>query len=155
MRIKQTPIYAFSELTEAQQEKAHSNYINSGHFEYSWLDEGLASVKAYVEHFGGKVKNWELGTSSYSHIDIELPNPHGIKPVCPEFLTGYCIDETFRIAFETSAKPSGDVRGAVMDAVEACVKDIVADMESQETLEYFADMAEANGWEFDENGNFA
>lgn len=158
MKTRTINLYSVSELSDAAKETAHNNYLSNGYFQYAWIDESLDSVRAYVEHFGGKVTNWSFDTyrRGDSYIKVEIDNPRGFKAnQCPEFLTGYDIDETFRIAFLDYAKRDGDIRGAVLHAVDECLSDILNDMESQETLYYFIDMAEANEWEFTENGDFA
>ena len=168
--------YTIKELSPEAQERAHEKYLRGGWHEYFWVDDGLDSVRAYAAFYGGELKDWSLSPYAHSYITVkfdpeyiaDMPN---LDP--PEFLTGYCVDETFKMSLaggstHNTADPSfalaklcgvGDVmRGehmvqALERAVDACMESILRDMECQDGLEYFIDHAEVNGCEFTEDGD--
>lgn len=166
---KTVTYYTIKELSPEAQRRAHEKYLGDG-FEYTWWDEGLSSVVEYVNHYYGEVQDYSLSTHRPSYINAVF-DPEWVADMDnldpPESMTGYCLDSTFTETL--TAHPSfalaklcdvgSEERGVHMldaldAAVEACVKDIVADMEYQESLEYFIDHAEINGYEFLENGTW-
>ena len=159
MREQTIKIYGIDELSEEAKEKAHEEYLTSGMFEYHWMDESIESIRAFTDLFGVKVKEYQIGTSCQSFVvtDADQDSFRWVKPSdmpsdsCP--LTGYYLDDTLLLAFYTYAKShDGDVKGAFDAAIDAALKDIVSDMEYQESFEYFKDCAFNNGLEFLENG---
>ena len=153
--MQQVNVYSISELSEDAQERAHRDYLSHG-FEYFWIDESIESVKAFCAQFGVKVTDWTLSTWGDSYISTNAENLHfrniGKAFKLAEFPTGYCVDEDLRMAYNSTFKATGSAKRAFEVAIESAVKSIVADMESQETLEYFIEHAEANEYEFLEDG---
>ena len=163
MREQTIRIYKIDELPEDIQEKAHEQYLTGGSFEYFWIGENMDSVRAFADLFGVTVTDYRIGTSvnggSFVNTNAEQDHFRSVKPSsipengCP--LTGYCIDDTLLIAFHKHTKErNGDVKGAFEAAIDAAIRDIVADMESQLSLDYFIEHASANEWEFLETGEF-
>ena len=159
MREQTIKIYGIDELSEEAKEKAHEEYLTNGMFEYHWLEENIESIRSFSDLFGVKVKEYQIGTSCQSFVvtDADQDSFRGVRPddmpsnSCP--LTGYYLDDTLLLAFYTYAKShDGDVKGAFDAAIDAAIKDIVADMEYQESFEYFKDYAFDNELEFLEDG---
>ena len=158
MKTKTISIYNIHELDERAQEKAHFDYLNNG-FEYFWIDEAIESVKAFCDMFSVRLTDWELSTyrgSGFS-TDATQESFRGIKPkdIQNKWPTGYALDDILVDAFHNNLGPQGNIKGAFFAALDAGLSDIVHDMEYQESFEYFLEMAEANEWEYLEDGSSA
>lgn len=94
MEIIEVTVFSFDELGDEAKEKARSWYREG--LEYPWFDESLASIRAFVEHFGGSLTDWSLGSGSgrdYLKTDIGASNFRGLKlkDFSPDNMpTGYC-----------------------------------------------------------------
>lgn len=161
MKTKTVNIYTIHELSEKAQEKAHYDYLSSG-LDYFWMDEGLGSVRAFCDLFRIKVTDWSFDTcrrgDSYLLTDAEQAHFRGIKPIdilnkLPQHL--HAIEEAMVQEFEDHAKRHGDIKGAFDAAIDQAKVWILNDMEYEESLEYFVDTAEANEWEYLEDGSSA
>jgi hypothetical protein len=153
--MQQVTVYSISELSETVQERAHREHLARG-FEYAWLDEGIKSIKAFCHQFGIMLTEYTLSTWDHSYIKTNAENHHfrniGKAFKLAEFPTGYCVDEDLRETFNSTFAAIGSAKWAFDVAIESAVKSIVADMEYQETLEYFIEHAAANEYQFLENG---
>ena len=153
--MQQINVYSISELSEEAQEYAHQEYISSG-FDYAWVDEGVESIKAFCSQFGIIVNDCVLSTWDRSYIKTDAKNHHfrniGKAFILAEFPTGYCVDEDLRMAYISTFAATGSAKRAFDVALESAVRSIVADMEDQESLEYFIEHAAANEYQFLENG---
>ena len=156
MKTVELKVYNVNELGDDARENAWRKYPLD---EYFWLDEGLDSAKAFAALFGASIVRWELGAWRHSFIDSDINQDmvRGIKPAsipkpddCP--LTGYCMDYTALKAFHDHVAKSGDVLGAVVAGLDALASAIQADCEYRDSLEYWTELAEANGWQFFEDG---
>jgi hypothetical protein len=163
MKTKTINIYNIHELSEKAQEKAHSDYLNNG-FEYFWLDESSDSIRAFCDMFGVTLTDWALTTYGHSYLKTDATQEtfRGVKPsdiptldAMEKWPTGYCMDETLFSAFHEYAAKHGDTKGAFDHAIDKALDMIIADMQYQESFEYFLDMAEANEWEYLEDGSSA
>jgi len=157
MELHQITTYNIDELSQEAQEKAHENYLSNGYFEYFWLDEALDSAREFCDLFGVKITDYSLSTCQASWINTNAQNSHfrGVKPV--DFkerdLTGYCADYSLFLGanLRLENKP-GDIKGAFNAALDEWLHFVIRDMESQESFEYFKDMAISNEWQFLESG---
>jgi hypothetical protein len=163
MKTKTVNIYNIHELDERAQEKAHSDYLNNG-FEYFWLDESSDSIRAFCDMFGVELTDWALTTYGHSYLKTDATQEtfRGMKPSdiptldsMEKWPTGYCLDATLNSEFVEYAAKHGDIKGAFFAALDAALSDIIRDMEYQESMEYFLEMAEANEWEYLEDGSSA
>jgi hypothetical protein len=68
--------------------------------------------------------------------------------------TGYCLDCNLWETFRTVWKETGSPLRAFNDAIDQAIKDIVSDMEYQNSDEAIDEMLIANEYEFDEDGRF-
>jgi hypothetical protein len=156
MKTETVSIYSFDELDDAGKERAISAYRNAGH-DYFGMDDGIASLKEFAGHFGVKIKNYEIGTCSYSYVTHDAENRHFRGKRLAEFNrdnmpTGYFIDCILWITFYDVFKAGGDAKAAFEAAIDEGVRGIVADMEYQESDEYIAEMLSFNNYEFLESG---
>jgi hypothetical protein len=153
--MQQVNVYSISELSEDAQERAHRDYLSNG-FEYAWLEESIESVKAFCAQFGVKVTDWTLSTWDHSYIKTDADNSHfrniGKGFIPAEFPTGYCVDEDLRASYNSTFAATGSAKRAFEVAIESAVRSIVADMEDQETLDYFIDHASGNEYQFLKDG---
>jgi hypothetical protein len=159
MRVLSLNVYSFNELSEEAQKKAWENYVNSNHFEYIWVDEGIKSIRAFANAFGIGLKDYEISTYGRSFITTDANNDafRGISfddaiKLIDAHEDGYCIYYDLKQKFIDAVNGNGNIKGAFEDAIEAGLKSIKSDMEHQETFEYYKDMVDANDYEFYENG---
>ena len=160
MKTKTISIYNIHELSEKAQEEAHSDYLYlNNSFEYFWIDESIESVKAFCDLFSVRLTGWELSTYGRSGFSTDATQEsfRGIKPkyIKNEWPTGYALDDILVNAFHNNLGPQGNIKGAFFAALDAGLSNIVRDMEYQESFEYFLEMAEANEWEYLEDGSSA
>jgi len=160
MRVLSFNVFSFNELSEEAQKKAWENYINSNHFEYVWVDEGIKSIRAFADAFGIGLKDYEISTYGRSFISTDAHNDafRGVSfdkaiQMIDANEDGYCVYYDMKKAFIDSVKGNGNIKGAFEDAIDAGLKSIKADMKYQETFEHFKDMAEGNEYEFYDNGS--
>jgi len=160
MRVLSFNVFKFNELSEEAQKKAWENYVNSQYFDYHWVDEGIKSVRAFADAFGVSIKNYELSTYGNSFIDTDATNDafRGINfdkaiKMIDANEDGYCVYYDMKQTFIDSVKGNGNIKGAFEDAIDAGLKSIKADMEHQESFEYYKDMVDCNEYEFYENGS--
>jgi len=161
MRTETINVYKYAELTEEAKDTAFSAYL-SNEYEHSYLKENIASVRAFCDFFGVSIKDYSLGTCSYSYIKTDVCNAHmrGVKPSSPIHLidswgTGYCMDYSLLEGWEDYLKENpSDTLGAFKSAIGKAATDIVKDMEWQESQEYYEEMAEGNELEYLANGAY-
>lgn len=158
MRTITKTIYHFSELSEAAKEKARDwfreNYV------LAWGDDSIASIRAFCDHFGAKLRDWNIGPYcplDY-RVDFDNSNFRGVKLrdfTGEEIPTGYCLDNDLWGTFHQVFKQTGDAKRAFEQAIYAGFKAWLDDMEWQLSYEYVDEVIDANGYEFYENGERA
>jgi hypothetical protein len=158
MRVLSFNVYSFNELSEEAQKKAWEKHVN--HLEYVWVDEGIDSLNKFAGALGIKITNYEIGTygRSFVHTNADRDAFRGIGfkkavDMIVDNTNGYCVYETMKDQFIKSMKDHGDMKNSFLESIDAGLQDIVKDMEYQESLEYFKEMAENNEYEFYDNGN--
>lgn len=152
MRIIQTEVFTFSELSEEAKSKAIAwgNQTFTDHF---WGRESLQSIKAFCDKFGVKLTEWSYGPYSRPDFSTDATNQNfrGLKLKSidrEEFLTGYCLDTVLMHAFCDHFKESGDARRAFNTALRAGFNAASDDWASQYTDENMGDFLENNQFEF-------
>ena len=160
MRVLSLNVFSFNELSEEAQKKAWERYISSNHFEYNWTDEGIDSMHKFAGAFGITLGKYEISTygNSFVHTNADRDRFRGIAfkkavEMIVDNTNGYCVYETMKDTFIKSMKDHGDMKNSFLEGIDAGLRDIVKDMEYQESFEYFKDMAECNEYEFYDNGN--
>ena len=147
-----------SELSEDAKEKARE-WWKSDCDPIAWSDESIGSIKTFCEHFGVRLKDWEIGPyacPSYS-TDAENRNFRGLRlsqldrDAMP---TGYCLDAALWITFYDHFKKTGDAKGAFDAALWEAFKEWRDDIEWQLSDECVDDLLMANEYRFTESGKF-
>lgn len=171
MRKATIKVYQFSELSEEAKERVrHNEMQDTG---YSWGDDAIKSLEALAEHFDSKLVDYSIDwfNSSPSYVEFESVahteehledlisklgsvNPKTGKGMGDCVLTGYCADEDaidgLREAFNNGERVTTNLLQAAFKTwLEACQRDC----EYQYSDEGLSEMAEANDWEFLENGD--
>lgn len=164
-------VYKFSELSDRAKEHALDRYRSSGD-DYFWGGDALASIEALAKHFGGRVRDYSLDWLDYnrSYMSFDMPGMgrEEIEELLAQLgsynkdtlrgdgecrLTGYCMDEDaiygFRKAFHAG---ESDLTALMEAAYETFIRAAVADAEYQYSMEGYAEMAEANDYDFTEDG---
>ncbi|HSH66704.1 MAG TPA: hypothetical protein VLB84_13145 [Bacteroidia bacterium] len=160
MRTKTINIYAFEELPKETKQAVIENFRNDPHLCQFALEDGIRSMKAYCDHFGVNLKDWQIGAYCRAYAITDADNYHfrGLKlKACDrEFMpTGYCIDWDFFSVFYDEFKRTGDAKQAFEYGLGNGIRAIVKDCESCYEDEYIIETIEANEYEFLEDGSIA
>ena len=155
MEIVEICVYKFEELSDSAKDNARS-WFREGN-DYPWWDDSLKSIKAFCNKFGVKIKDCQVGMWGHSFIDTDAENYHFRGRKLSEFKrdridTDYCLDCTLWETFLDTWKETGDPLNAFTEAIHVAVRDIVKDMEYQDSDEVVDEMLEVNGYEFDVDG---
>lgn len=151
-------IYTFSELSDKAKDKAIRDYRAAD--EFPWGTEYKESLEAFVDHFNVNVKDWSIGTCSYSYVTTDAETQHFRGRKLRDFdrdhmPTGFCADCDLWMTFYDQFKATGDAKAAFKSALDAWVKSYVAAMEDAESDESIIENIEANEYEFYKNGERA
>ena len=155
MEIVEVKVYKFEELSDSAKDTARQ-WFREGN-DYFWWDDALGSIKAFCNEFGIKIKNYEVGVWGHSYLDTDAENHHFRGRKLSEFKrdyipTGYCLDCTLWETFIDTWKATADPFGAFKEAIHVAVRDIVRDMEYQDSDEAVDEMLIVNQYDFDEDG---
>lgn len=174
MKTRTYNVYTFAELSDKAKQRAKDQF--AADMGFSWGDEYLASIKALAAHFDGKASNWSIDwfASSYSSMSFDMPdemepdeiaarlaklgtfNPETLRGNGDCLLTGYCGDEDcidgFRAAWH---KGERDLKKLMDAAFDTWIKAAQSDCEAQFKDDTFQETAEANNWEYEEDGSLA
>jgi hypothetical protein len=176
-QIIEKNIYRFDELTDEQKEKALEKWSDGE--TYFWGDDAIKSLEGFINHFNCKLSNYSIDwfEGYRNEIKIDIPdymNEISVKEL-KEYIksmgsynkktlqglgdckfTGYCADEDAcdgaRKSFFSGVR---DLREILMAGFNSWYKACNQDAKYQFSIEGFAEHCEANGYEFDENGNIA
>ena len=142
MRIIETEVYEFHELSEQAKENAKIELVS----EYFWSDDAIASLYAFAEEIGIKIIDYSIdwSCSAISHVKWEWYLDQHENDLSVEELTGYCMD--YELIDEWNK--TKDVDDAINQLLYACERDY----EYQHTDEYMIEHCEANGYEFTKEG---
>lgn len=156
MRTIELELYQFNELDEKAKERARDWWRSCS--ELAWCEESRESITAFIEHFGGKLLDWNIGPYMPLDYRIETPTMRGVKlrDIDRDNMpTGYCLDCSLWMTFYDEFKRTGDARHAFNEAVEKGFYDWRADMEWQLSDEYIDETIIANEYEFTIGGKRA
>lgn len=147
-------VYEIHELSDEAQAHAHSEYLNDAQ-EY-FIDEEIQRVKDFLKHCGNELTDYSLSPYSYSYMNTTIEN-ETIRNLSPKdvltFEEEMWIDGVMIKAFKKHLEMfPGDVRNALIGAVDVATNSIVGQMEYQDSLEYFIEACEANDYTFRKNG---
>lgn len=73
MRTIEKTVYQFDELSDDAKEKAR-NWYREGDAGLCWNEEYKASIDAFIDHFGAKLVDWNIGPWSPLDYRVEFHN---------------------------------------------------------------------------------
>jgi hypothetical protein len=156
MKIKNVKVYSFDELSDSSKSQVLAYF--GERVDYPWFSESLDSIKAFVEHFHGRILDYSIGGEvyrSYIKTTVEPSYFRGVKlkDIDPAYNpTGYCLDLTLWGTMKEEFTKTGDAFYAYQQAIESALADIASDVEYQYSEEALTEMIEANEYEFTEDG---
>lgn len=156
MRTITKQVFFLSELSDRARERAIET-MRSWPDIYGWSAESLQSIRAFCDHFGVTLKHYCVGPWSRVEYETNATNSNfrGVKlrDIDPENMsTGYCLDCTLWQTMHAEFKNTGDALYAFNQALDAGFNEWRRDWEDAYSDEQLTEMADANGYEFDENG---
>jgi hypothetical protein len=156
MKIKNVKVYSFDELSDSSKSQVLAYF--GERVEYPWFSDALDSIKAFVEHFHGRVLDYSIGGEvyrSYVKTTIDPSNFRGVKLKDidhTQMPTGYMLDCTLWGTMKEEFSKTGDAFYAYQQAIESALADIASDVEYGYSDEALIEMIEANDYEFTEDG---
>jgi len=155
MRTATVELYQFNELSDEAKERAREWWRDG--LDYPWWSDAEASIRAFCDHFGVRVKDYSIGAYSPSYLDTDAENGHfrgiKLKAINREAMpTGYCLDCALWQTFYDEFKRTGSALYAFNEAIDAAAKAVREDMEYQYSDESVDEMLTINEYEFTENG---
>jgi hypothetical protein len=171
MRILETKVYKFAELSEKAKEEAVQKWAE--HYEYVWDGELVASIKGFFDLFGVKCKDWEIDYSG-GRSDVRLDIPYDVEELkgdalrewvkdyvgetlfvsCP--LTGMGFDEALLDPIRKFVKGTAGentLKEIMEDGFYSLSKEVAEDYEYQAYGEGARESLVANEYEFTEKGD--
>lgn len=180
MRTIKINLYSFNELSEEAKQKAVKN--NAATHEYFWAYDAIKSLRAFINHFEAKLKNYSIDFYSASYSYIELNSVYNASDFESEEeylnfideklfelgsynketykgngeckLTGVCFDECLIDGFRISYLKEGerDLKQLLNNGFNEWLAACKKDYEYQISSEGFSDYCESNELEFLETG---
>lgn len=170
MRILETKVYKFEELSDEAKEKAVQKWAER--YEYSWDGEMRDSLEAFFKLFGVKCRGWEMVYSG-GRSDVRLSVPYDAEELkgdalrewvkdyvgetlfesCP--LTGVCFDETLLEPIRKFVKGTAGeetLKELMEDGFYSLSKEVAEDYEYQAYGEGARESLVVNEYEFTEKG---
>ena len=175
MKTRTINVYEFSELSEEAKQTALENNANDA--EYFWGDDAIKSLEGFMEHFNCSLSRYSIDWNEKYRNEIKIDIPDYMNDISVKELkqyinsmgsfnkktlaglgdckfTGYCMDESAcdgaRKAF---FKGERDLYTILYAGYESWYEDCNKDFEFQLSMEGYSEHCEANGYEFDEDGN--
>ena len=155
MRTATVNLYQFAELSDEAKERAREWWRDG--LDYPWWRDAEASIKAFCDHFGVKIKDYSIGAYEPCYLDTDAENAHfrGVRLAAftrDAMPTGYCLDCALWQTFYDEFKRTGSALKAFNEAIDAAVKEVRDDMEYQYSDESTDEMLTINEYEFTEDG---
>lgn len=156
MEVIEIEIYTFHELSESAKERARADYRDG--LDYPWFSESIDSIRAFANHFGVTLRDWQIGGGSgrdYIHTDASNAHFRGVKlsdidrEATP---TGYCLDCDLWYEFHDQFKRTGDAKYSFEQALEAAICAIQRDIDYQYSDEAVDENLTINDYKFTEDG---
>ena len=151
-KMIEIPVFTIGELSEKAKDKAHSEYLSCG--DYS---DNIDTIKSFCDLFDIDLKNWSVDSCSYSY-DATIPQQRNISKKQAvamvnswEITQGYFLASIALDAIKEDWE-NGDVKLAIEDALDSMFKACQNDLEYQQSVGYFVESCECNGWTFLESG---
>jgi hypothetical protein len=159
MQIKKIAVFNFAELSDPAKGQVLAYFRER--VDYPWFSDALASIKAFVEHFNGRILDYSIGGEvyrSYVKTTIDPSYFRGVKLKDidhTQMPTGYCLDCTLWGTMKEEFSKTGDAFYAYQQAIESALADIASDVEYQYSDEAIIESIEINDYEFTEDGEIA
>ena len=155
MEIIEVKVYTFEELDDDAKDTARDQFRQG--LDYPWWDESMGSVRAFVEHFGGRIRDYSIGERGRDYVktDVGPGNFRGLKlkDFKPDHMpTGFCIDCDLWGTFHKEWKRTGDPVYAFQQAIEAALSAIASDVEYHYSDKCIDETLKFNSYRFTENG---
>ena len=156
MKIKNIAVFSYQELTDSSKVRAKANFLEFDN--YPWFSDDLASIKAFVEYFHGRILDYSLGGEVYrsyvkTTLDPSFFRGNKLKDIDRDYMpTGYCLDCALWTTMHDEWKRTGDAFYAFQQAIEAALSEIASNVEYHYSDEYVEEMMEINEYEFTEDG---
>lgn len=156
MEVVEIEIYTFEELDDAAKEKARDWFRED--LDYGWFPEALGSIKAFAEHFGVSLKDWQIGGGSgrdYIKTDATNANFRGIKlaDIDRDYMpTGYCLDCDLWHEFYDQFKKTGDAKYSFEQALEEAICAVQRDIDYRFSDEAVDEDLITNDYRFTKEG---
>jgi hypothetical protein len=156
MKIKKIAVFTFAELGDPAKGQVLAYFRDR--VDYPWFSDALDSIKAFVEHFKGRILDYSIGGEvyrSYVKTTIDQSYFRGVKLKDidhTQMPTGYHLDCTLWGTMKEEFTKTGDAFYAFQQAIESALADIASDVEYQYSDEALTEMIEANDYEFTEDG---
>ena len=159
MRQATINIYKFSELPEKTKKKVLDNWRLTGNYCHNF-DEEMDSIKAFCDHFGVKLTDWQIGAYAPFHYKTNAESSHfrgrKLKDFNPDHMpTGLYLDCSLWGEFYKHFEKTGDCKGAFEAGLRKGFKSLQDEMESRDSDEYIIEEIEYNDLEFYDDGREA
>ena len=157
MKTKTINVYSFDELSEKAKDHARYECRKNDVFVYIGWKESFESLKTFCDYFNINIKDYEVSIYRHSFVQTDAANQNfrGIKLKSlnrDNMPTGYCMDCSLWLTFYDVFKTSGNALQAFNEAIDQWIKDVVSDMEYQDSDEYIDEYMICNEYEFYEDG---
>jgi hypothetical protein len=156
MKIKNVKVYSFDELSDSSKSQVLAYF--GERVDYPWFSESLDSIKAFVEHFHGRILDYSIGGEvyrSYVKTTVDRSYFRGVKLKDidhTQMPTGYYLDCTLWGTMKEEFSKTGDAFYAYQQAIESVLHDIAVDVEYRYSDEALIESIEINDYEFTEDG---
>ena len=145
----QVQVFAFSELGEKAKDKAHSDYLYHG-FDYDESDN-IGTIKSFCDLFNIEWQNWSIDSCNY-YYDAKIPVQRGITKKQAVAMVeqwadkiGYCLCyDAMQAMSDADNWRYGDLKYVLDQCLDAMFKYCRDDYDYQSSIEYFAELCEAN-----------
>ena len=158
MRTIEKTVFSFDELSDEAKENARNWFREGG--EFPWCEEYKGSINAFIDHFGAKLKDWNIGPWCPLDYRVEFDNSNfrGVKLsqfTGEETPTGFCADWSLWETFQKEFKRTGNAMHAFEEAAHAGFKAWRDDWEYFLSDEAVDENIRANEYGFYEDGEIA
>lgn len=125
-------VFSFDELEDGSKEVARGDF--RANWSYPWFDDELSSIRAFCEHFGARLVNYQVGgdRGDFIQSDADASNFRGMKLKQFErdyMPTGYCMDCDLWMHFYDQFKATGDAYHAFLDTLDNAQRVIAHNVE--------------------------
>ena len=156
MEVIEVEIYTFEELSDEAKERARDWWRKD--LDYPWFSESIDSIRAFANHFGVTLKDWQIGGGGgrdYIHTDATSANFRGVRlaDIDKDYMpTGYCLDCDLWGEFYQEFKRTGDAKYAFEQAMEHAIWKIQQDIDYQYSDESVDESLTINDYKFTADG---